>query len=108
MRLAIILAVGVCACGGPLADGESLFQKGHYAEAKQRLATLDVPGRRWRVPERAEYALYRGLTYGALGDVPRARGWLREAKTLHDAHPDALGRQDSLRLEAALDTYEVR
>ena len=103
-----LVLLGSVACGGPLAEGESLFEKGHYAEAKQTLAAMDVPGRRWRVPERARYSLYRGLTYGALGDVPRAAGWLREARELRDQHPDALVRQDALRLDAALDTYEVR
>lgn len=103
-----LVLLGSAACGGPLAEGEALFEKGHYAEAKQTLATMDVPGRRWRVPERAQYSLYRGLIYGALGDVPRAAGCLREAKDLRDRHPDALDRQDELRLDAALDTYEVR
>ena len=103
-----LLSLGVSACGGPLAQGEALFEKGHYAEAKQTLASMDVPGRRWRVPERARFALYRGLTLGALGDLARAREWLREAKEIEDGWPGALGKDDSRRLEAARDTYEVR
>jgi hypothetical protein len=103
-----IVLLGLSACGGPLAEGEALFEKGHYAEAKQTLATMDVPGRRWRVPERARFALYRGLTLGALGDLARARVWLREAREIDDGCPGALGRDDARRLEAARDTYEVR
>lgn len=91
-----------------MSEGESLFEKGHYAEAKQTLATIDVPGRRWTVPERARFALYRGLTFGALGDLPRAATWLREARELENAHPGALETEDFLRLSAAVDTYEVR
>jgi hypothetical protein len=102
-----LLLLGVSACGGPLAEGESLFEKGHYAEAKQTLAAMDVPGRRWRAPDRARYALYRGLTLGALGDVPRATVWLREARALEDTYPDALDKQDALRLEAGILSYAV-
>jgi hypothetical protein len=107
IALALVF-LGTAACGGPLAEGEALFEKGHYAEAKQTLAAMDSPGRRWQVAERARYALYRGLTCGALGDAPRATEWLREARDLRDQHHDALGRQDELRLDAALDTYGVR
>jgi hypothetical protein len=103
-----LISLGLSACSGPLAEGQAQFEKGHYAEAKQTLAAMEVPGRRWRAAERARYALYRGLTCGALGDRPRATVWLREARELRDEHPGALDRQDERRLEAALDTYEVR
>ena len=69
------LLLALSACGGPLSEGQSLFENGHYAEAKQRLASMEVPGRRWTVAERARFALYRGLTLGALGDLPRATAW---------------------------------
>jgi hypothetical protein len=94
------------ACGGPLSEGQSEFDKGHYAAAKQALASMDRPGH-WGVPERAEYALYRGLTAGALGDVAHARAWLYEARALEDAYPGSLPSEDEERLRAALQTYEV-
>jgi hypothetical protein len=102
----VLLALLACACSGPLARGQAEFDKGHYAAARQILTGMDHPGR-WEVPERAGYALYRGLTSGALGDVARARVWLREARALEDTYPGSLPADDDHRLRAALLTYEV-
>ncbi len=100
-----LLAI-LTACGGPLSHGRAEFDEGHYAAARQTLASMDRPGR-WGVPERALYALYRGLSCGALGDVARAREWLYEARALEDAYPGSLQADDDHRLRAALQTYEV-
>jgi hypothetical protein len=101
----VLLALA-SACGGPLSEGRSEFDKGHYAAARQALASMDRPGR-WGVPERAQYALYRGLTCGALGDLARARAWLHEARALEDAYPGSLPADDEQRLRAAMQSYEV-
>jgi hypothetical protein len=101
-----VLASLSSACGGRLSEGRSEFDKGHYAAARQVLTAMDHGGQ-WPVPERAQYALYRGLTCGALGDVGRASVWLREARSLEDAHPGALAADDDARLRAALQSYEV-
>jgi hypothetical protein len=101
-----VLALAVAACGGPLSDARTEFDRGHYVAARQVLASMERTGV-WEVPERAGYALYRGLTCGALGDVPRARVWLDQARTLRDAHPGALSADDEARLHAALQTYGV-
>jgi hypothetical protein len=95
------------ACGGVLGDSKAAFEAGHYAEAKQSLVSLEGPSRTWPEAQRIEYALYRGLTYGALGDCGRASAWLREAKRLDDAHPGVLPSDDRQRLAAAVVTYEV-
>ena len=106
MRAALLLplALALAACSGPLSESRSLFEKGHYAEAKQALAAIDRPGRRWTVAERARFTLYRGLTLGALGDRGRAAESLREARSLEVA----LDGDDTAMLEQALDTYGVR
>jgi hypothetical protein len=104
-RLVLLLAA-LPACGGSLAEGRSEFDEGHYAAARHVLAAMDHPGK-WGVPERAGYALYRGLSCGALGDVPRARAFLAEARALEDAYPGSLSPEDDHRLRAALQTYEV-
>jgi hypothetical protein len=101
-----LLALAVAGCGGPLSDARTEFDRGHYAAARQVLASMERTGV-WEVPERAGYALYRGLSCGALGDVPRARVWLAQARALRDAHPGALSPDDEARLRAALQTYEV-
>jgi len=104
LALSVTLA---CACGGPLADARSEFDRGHYAAAKQALVDLGRAGRAGPTAERAQYALYCGLTHGALGDVGRARAWLREARSLADANPRALAKGDDERLRTALQTYDV-
>ena len=72
------LLVVVCGgCGSALADGESQFKKGRYPEAKQTFASIEDDAKHYDDTKRAEYALYRGLTFGALGDRVRSALWLR-------------------------------
>jgi hypothetical protein len=98
-----VVAVGFVAvgCAGPLSDGEDAFRKGWYPEAKQTFAGLEGESRSWDDAERAEYALYRGLTLAALGDRGAAAWWLRRAKAVEDAHPGALVDDDARRLAVA-------
>jgi hypothetical protein len=103
-RLAIVAVALVTftpGCGGPLREGEDAFRKGWYPQAKQSLAGLEAESRSWDDATRAEYALYRGLTLSALGDRGAAAGWLREAKSVEDAHPGALLPSDVQRLAAS-------
>jgi hypothetical protein len=106
-RLAPLATLCLVACAGPLARGIDQFDDGHYPEAKQTFASLEPESRSWDDAHRARYALYRGLTYGALGDRARATMWLREARAIVLAHPDALPPEDRQRLKTGLDTYEV-
>jgi tetratricopeptide (TPR) repeat protein len=106
LQVAIVLLVPT-ACGGVLADGESQFRKGRYAEAKQAFASHEADYRAFGETERAEYSLYRGLTLSALGDYAQARLWLREAKAIEDAHPGSLSGSDARRLEAGIDANDV-
>src|ERR1700734_1109161 len=85
-----LLLSSLAACGGPLAQGQSQFDRGSYPEAKQTFADAENDSRTWSDTERARYALYRGLTLGALGDLPQAGVWLREAKAIEDGHPGSL------------------
>jgi hypothetical protein len=96
------LSIGAAGCGGPLAEGEWLFDAGRYPQAKQAFAALEGESASWQGPRQAEYALYRGLTLGALGDTSRASRWLARAKAIEDARPRSLSRTDALRLDVAL------
>jgi hypothetical protein len=102
------LATTLTACGGALSHGETAFREGQYPEAKQTLAGLEDQSRGWTEGRRAEYALYRALTFAALGDRARAAQWLREAKGLEDAHRGSLSGEDARRLRIALDASDVR
>ena len=97
----LLLAVASSGCGGGLAEAEAQFAAGHYAAAKQRLAAL---GERESGGDtgHARVALYRGLTFGALGDTGRARFWLARAKAIEDARPGTLCPGDALRLAVAV------
>jgi hypothetical protein len=99
---AVALAWSTSACGGPLAEGEWLFDAGRYPQAKQVFAALEGESASWAGPRQAEYALYRGLTLGAMGDGDRAIRWLARAKGIEDASPRSLSRTDALRLDVAL------
>jgi hypothetical protein len=107
-RAAAIAAIPclLAACGGPLSAGESQFEKGRYPEAKWTFASLEGQRSTWDDATRAEYALFRGLTHGALGDRGKAAVWLREAKAIEDAHPGSLSRVDAARLRLGLRSLE--
>jgi hypothetical protein len=90
-------------CAGPLAASEAEFRRGDYPAAKDDLAAAEVRARAWAAPERAEYALYRGLTLAALGDVLHGLGWLEQARAAEERRPGLLSAEDARRLETALD-----
>src|SRR5277367_2018906 len=96
-RVGVVVALVLVGCGGPLAEAKSDFNKGHYAKAKDELVHAEAESRAWTDKQRAEYALYRGLTHGALGDRAAAALWLREAKAVEDTHPGTLSPDDLAR-----------
>ena len=102
--LAIAMTVAATGCASALTEGESQFKKGRYPEAKETFARLSQESRTWDDARRAEYALYRGLTSGALGDRAQASVWLLEAKTIEDTHPGSLSADDLARLRLGLDS----
>jgi hypothetical protein len=101
--VALALAVSALGCGGALAHGERQFDQGRYSDAERTFAAIELASCRWDRRQRAEYALYRGLTYDALGDVPRALAWLREAQAGEAASPGTLRPDDVRRLGVAID-----
>ena len=100
----LALAFALTACGSALSDAKSDFKKGHYGEAREALVRAEPESREWDLGRRAEYALYRGLTHGALGDRQSAGVWLKEAKALEDAHPGTLSDDDRVRLRLCLES----
>jgi hypothetical protein len=103
----LVLSAAVVGCGGVLADGQSQFDKGRYAEAKQTFAASERESRTWSDERRARYALYRGLTLGALGDRAQAGVWLREARAIEAEHPGSLSTEDSQRLRLGLESNDA-
>ena len=102
--LLLLALVGSSAgCVGALARGERQFDQGRYSEAKRTFALLEAQSRGWDRRRRTEYALYRGLTFDALGDVPRALTWLRQAQAGESARPGTLRPDDARRVGVAVD-----
>ncbi len=93
-------------CHGPLSAAESALAEGRYVDAKRELAALDGESRGWEAPRRATYAVDRGIAYLALGDLARARVWLRAARALEQEHPGALSRPDVQRMGMMLDAND--
>ncbi len=99
---AAALAIGGCGASA-LASAESDFKAGRYAEAKAAFVELEPSYAKWKDSGRgAEYCLYRGLTHAALGDRAAAARWLAEAKSIEDAIPGSLSKDDKARLELGL------
>lgn len=105
--ISLSLAFSLFGCGGALAEGEAEFRQAQYPAAKQTFAALEVEMRSGDDAARAEYALYRGLTFAALGDVSRAVLWLREARALEDARAGTLRADDARRLTVAIEANEI-
>ena len=98
-----LMVLPLAGCTGPLARAESQFTQGRYPDAKQALMSLEAESRTWPDAQRAEYALYRGLTHAALGDKDQAAVWLREAKAIEETHSGSLSREDDQRLKVGFD-----
>ncbi len=103
----VVLELVTTACGTPLSDAEALFERGQYPASHQALLGLDGEHGSWDEPDRAEYALYLGLTLLALGDGGQARVWLGKAKAVEDAHPGSLRYRDVRRLSVAIASNPV-
>jgi hypothetical protein len=108
--LALLCASCLVACGGgglSLGQGESQFGDGRYPAAKQTFALLEPRFAGWDEVTRAEYCVYRGLTYEALGDFARAGEWLRRAKAMEDERPGTLPADNAERLRVALASVDL-
>jgi hypothetical protein len=98
-----IVALACVACTEGLARGRRQFDLGRYSDAKRTFARLEAESLRWDRRRRTEYALYRGLTFDALGDGARATWWLREAQASESSRPGTLSPEDVRRLIIAVD-----
>ena len=100
LKLIPCIAVGLLsACAGQLGAGVDAFHNADHARALA--AFTDVEPSQLSVDEYARYALYRGLTHLALGDLSEAQHHLAACKALVDEHRDGLTLDERLRLRQA-------
>lgn len=88
------------ACAGRLGPAVDAFDDARYPEARRELRRLEPELPDMGARELARYALHRGLTELALGDAPRAHGWLALARQVAAHDPDALSPREHSRLGA--------
>jgi hypothetical protein len=97
------LFFGCCllGCSSNLSVAVEHLDAGRLPEAVQtlRAAEAELPG--LPAKERLKYALYRGLTHFALGDVRAAERWLAPVKQALDRDPRSLSDAERGRLFSA-------
>jgi hypothetical protein len=91
-----LVAVG---CATSFGEAMRAYEHGRYPEALEALAAEGA------LPDggvdAVRYALYRGLTHLALGDLPLAAGWLRRVKGALDSTPSLLSANEAGRFASA-------
>jgi tetratricopeptide (TPR) repeat protein len=89
--LALLLgAVLLAGCEGYVKRGSALYAERRYIEAAEVFERTEARLQESSPQQRAEYGLYRGLTFMVLGDLPSAHRWLAYAQEVERTSPGAL------------------
>ncbi|MCA9626148.1 MAG: hypothetical protein KC766_00720 [Myxococcales bacterium] len=104
LRLLVPL-VALAACLAGCRSGWELGRD-HYRDARYPDALAEFSEAEAEYPDlprqdQAHYALYRGLSYLAVGDAVRADAWLSIAKRELDTHPETFSPEERGRLITA-------
>jgi hypothetical protein len=83
----VLLSALFLGCSSPLTDARSSFDEARYPDAVAEYRALSHQARAFSRPELFQYALYRGLSHLALGDLRPAEHWLLVAKRLSEESP---------------------
>jgi hypothetical protein len=86
----LLVATLLCACGGSVRRGATLYADGRYIEAAEVFERTEYRLRESSTRERAEYGLYRGMTMLVLGDLRNAHRWLTYAYDMERYDPGTL------------------
>jgi hypothetical protein len=107
--LAILCALLVGGGCSPYAQrGQTLFQEGRYIEAAEVFELTEARLERCSDDTKAEYGLYRGLTFLRLDDLESARQWLGYAYGNTQRNPKVLGVDDQALLQRGWAELEQR
>jgi len=99
--LALLGALTPSACTGPLGPPLDAFHDGRLPESAAHFRRLEPRLSDLSAPERARYALYRGLSHLGLGDARAAHQWLSIAKRLERDDPSCFDAVERGELYAA-------
>jgi tetratricopeptide (TPR) repeat protein len=86
----VIAAAALGACEGYVKRGSALYSDGRYIEAAEVFERTEYRLRESSPKERAEYAVYRGMTLLVLGDFRTAQRWLAYAYEVERHTPGSL------------------
>ena len=86
----LVAAITLGACEGYVKRGSALYADGRYIEAAEVFERTEYRLRDSTPKQRAEYALYRGMTLLVLGDVRSAERWLAYAYEVERHTPGSL------------------
>jgi hypothetical protein len=86
-------------CSRYVQRGEVLYREHRYIEAAEAFERTEDRLSQSSTEERAEYGLYRGLTFLYLDDVASARLWLGYAYAVVRKAPDTLHREEQTLLD---------
>jgi hypothetical protein len=106
--LALAATCSLIGCSHPMQRCETLYQEQRYIEAAEAFERTEQRLIHLSAEERAEYGLYRGLTFLHLDDLASARTWLGYAYAVQKAVPDALGAEERTLLDHAWTELDQR
>jgi hypothetical protein len=111
VRLSVLATACALLFGGcsPYAQrGETLFHEGRYIEAAEVFELTEARLAGCSADEKAQYGLYRGLTFLRLDDLESARQWLGYAYGIAQGNPKLLAFDDRTLLERGWAELEQR
>jgi hypothetical protein len=86
-------------CSPYVNRGETLYREGRYIEAAEVFELTEARLKASPYEVRAEYGLYRGLTYLRLDDLRNAHVWLTYATTVEKKTPGQLTSDERMLLD---------
>ncbi len=86
----MILAGSIIGCSSYVHRGSALYADGRYIEAAEVFERTEGRLAESSPREKAEYALYRGMTLLVLGDLNNSHRWLTYAYDIERAVPGSL------------------
>jgi tetratricopeptide (TPR) repeat protein len=101
LRIGMLTALAAVACAAQASRGTALYAEGRYVEAAEVFERTENRLSESAPDEKAEYGLYRGLTFLELGDLTRARDWLAFARQVEARSAGALDGDEQAALERA-------
>lgn len=87
---ACLVASSGCSSNHYVQRGADLYDQGRYVEADEVFERSEPRVATASLDQRATYAVYRGATFVALGDLQHAQRWLNVASEIEHTRPGTL------------------